>query len=909
MKLWYQQSITDVLEKLNTNQETGLTETAVKQLLAEIGPNELVDKGIKSPWLILLDQFKDLMVLILIFAAIVSGFLGELNDVIVILAIVVLNAALGFSQEYRAEQAIAALKKLAVPTVRVRRDAHIMEISARELVPGDVVLLEAGNLIPADGRLLESINLKIQEAALTGESEPVEKTTAALNGIALPLGDRLNMAYMGTVVTYGRGTAVITETGMQTELGNIAELIQSVEQEETPLQRRLDDLGKKLAWAAFGIIFIVIVLGLLRGETLEILILTGISMAVAAVPEGLPAVVTITLALGSQRMLKRNALIRKLPAVETLGSVTVICSDKTGTLTENRMTVTVLDIAGRSKTIETILDEKGAIVTEDLPELNPEIPAADRSLSLLLRAGALCNDAVLEIDAKGQERAIGDPTEGALIVAAAKIGYQKSNLDQKWPRVGEIPFTSERKRMTTIHRVTEGGNKPNSPWRGKPYIAFSKGAVDSLLDVITGVLDGDKIVPLDNTMRERINAANAKLAQQGQRVLGVAYKPLETEVFSGESDMEAEEIFIGMVAMIDPPRPEVKEAVSRARSAGIRPVMITGDHPLTAQHIAKDLTITNNDRNLTGYELAKMSVADLKAVVEDISVYARVSPEHKLNIVEALQEKGQIVAMTGDGVNDAPALKRAEIGVAMGITGTDVSKEAADMVLLDDNFATIVAAVEEGRTIFDNIRKFIKYTLSSNTGELIVMLLSPFLGMPLALLPLQILWINLVTDGLPGLALAVEGSERGIMKRPPFHPKESIFSRGMGKRILWIGFLMGIVSLGTGYIYWLRDPDGPWQTIVFTTLTLAQMGNALAIRSNIDSIFDIGLFSNKLMLVAVTITFVLQLTLIYVPFLQTFFHTEALGFTDLLIALAASLIVFVAVEIDKWVRRRHGESA
>ncbi|MCP5100528.1 MAG: cation-translocating P-type ATPase [Chloroflexi bacterium] len=909
MQLWYQQSVTDVLQRLNTDDKSGLSNAVAKKLLAEIGPNELVDKGTKSPWLILLDQFKDLMVLILIFAALVSGYLGEWNDVIVIMAIVVLNAVLGFTQEYRAEQAIAALKKLAVPTVRVRRDGHVEEISARELVPGDIVLLEAGNLIPADARLVECVNLKIQEAALTGESEAVEKETEAIGKKGLPLGDQVNMAFMGTVVTYGRGTAVITETGMNTELGNIAELIQSVEQEQTPLQRRLDDLGKKLAIAAVGIIIIVIILGLFRGEGFEILVLTGISMAVAAVPEGLPAVVTITLALGSQRMLKRNALIRKLPAVETLGSVTVICSDKTGTLTENRMTVTVVDIAGRNQSIETILDEKGAIVTEELPELNPEIPASDRSISLLLRAGALCNDAVLEVGSRGVERAIGDPTEGALIVAASKIGYKKGSLDEEWPRVGEVPFTSERKRMTTIHEVTKGRNKPNSPWRGSPYVAFSKGAVDSLLQVTTGVLSGDEVVPLDDEMRTRIHEANAKLAQQGQRVLGVAFHPMETIDFEDEEDMEEELIFIGLIAMIDPPRPEVKEAVKRARTAGIRPIMITGDHPLTAQHIAQDLMITDNDRNLTGYDLAKMSVDDLKGMVEDVSVYARVSPEHKLNIVEALQNKGEIVAMTGDGVNDAPALKRAEIGVAMGITGTDVSKEAADMVLLDDNFATIVAAVEEGRTIFDNIRKFIFYTLSSNTGELIVMLLSPLFGMPLALLPLQILWINLVTDGLPGLALAVEDSERGIMKRSPFHPKESIFSRGMGSRILWIGTLMGVVSLGIGYIYWLRDPNGPWQTMVFTTLTLAQMGNALAIRSNIDSIFKIGLMSNKLMLLAVSVTFMLQLALIYVPFLQTFFRTEALPLTDLLIALVASSVVFIAVEVEKWMRRQRGEGA
>jgi Ca2+-transporting ATPase len=902
MSEWYQLDTEEVLQKLQTDPEVGLSSAEAQQRLEQYGYNELIERGVKSPWLILWDQLREVMVVILIIAAIVSAFLGDIRDVIVIMAIVVLNAALGFSQEYRAERAIAALKKLAVPTVKVRRDGQIVEISARELVPGDVVLLEAGNLVPADGRLLESINLKAQEAALTGESEAVEKITAPLAGEDMTVGDRLNMVFMGTVITYGRGTAIVSETGMSTELGNIADLIQTVETEQTPLQRRLGELGTKLAWVALVIVAIVVVLGLLRGEELEVLFLTAISMAVAVVPEGLPAVVTITLALGSQRMLKRNALIRKLPAVETLGSVTVICSDKTGTLTENRMTVTVLDVVGHTQEIEALVDKKGVLMEAALSELPPQ----GRTLATLVKAAALVNDAVLQIGPDGTERAIGDPTEGALVVAAAKLGHPKSDLDKRWPRVGEVPFTSERKRMTTIHKVNVEQDDTTAPWHGTAYVAFSKGAIDSLLDVTDRVWTGDKIVPLDEEMHERILAANARLAQKGQRVLGVSFRPLESPDVKDESDVESHEIFVGLVGMIDPPRPEVKEAVMVAREAGIRPIMITGDHPLTAQHIAQDLTITSDGQNLTGRDLAKMSIPELEEVVESISVYARVSPEHKLNIVEALQDKGHIVAMTGDGVNDAPALKKADIGVAMGITGTDVSKEAADMVLLDDNFATIVAAVEEGRTIFDNIRKFVKYTLSSNTGELIVMLFSPFLGMPLALLPLQILWINLVTDGLPGLALAVEDSERGIMKRPPFHPTESIFSRGMGARIVWIGTLMGIVSLAVGYWYWLQDPNGPWQTMVFTTLTLAQMGNALAIRSNIDSFFTIGPFSNRLMLGAVALTFVLQLALIYLPFLQEFFNTVALEPRDLAISLALSTVVFIAVEIEKWIRRRTG---
>ncbi len=898
---WYSQTTDQVVEQLGSSSSAGLSQGEARRRLDKYGPNELVERGRKSPFRILFDQFVDAMVIILIIAAVVSGILGEIEDVVVILAIVILNAAIGFFQEFRAEQAIAALKKLAVPTVRVRRDGKVQQLSARELVPGDLVLIEAGNLIPADGRIIESVNLKVQESALTGESEPVGKRTQALAKKNLPVGDRRNMVFMGTVVTYGRGEALITETGMNTQLGNIAELIQGVVQEQTPLQRRLAHLGHTLAYAAFGIIALVVLLGLARGEDLRIVLLTGLSLAVAAVPEGLPAVVTITLALGSQRLLKRSALIRKLPAVETLGSVTVICSDKTGTLTENRMTVTVLDVGGHKEALETLVDRRGVIFHADL---DPDRPGPDRALSLLIKAAALCNDAVIQRDADGIERAIGDPTEAALVVAASEMGYEKARLESRWPRLAEIPFTSERKLMTTIHQLNSTDSVTETALADTPYIALSKGAVDSLLTVCNRVFINNEIVSLEERdLRNRVQQANAELAQQGQRVLGVAFRLLDSPEINEESQVEAEEVFIGLVAMIDPPRPEVKRAVATAKRAGIHPVMITGDHPLTALYIAQDLDITREERFLTGYELQKMPQEELEKQVQEISVFARVSPEHKLNIVQAFQENGQVVAMTGDGVNDAPALKRADIGIAMGITGTDVSKEAADMVLLDDNFATIVAAVEEGRVIFDNIRKFIKYTLSSNTGELLVMLVAPFLGMPLPLLPIQILWINLVTDGLPGLALAVERGETGIMERPPYHPQESVFSRGMGKRLLAIGILMGIVSLGLGYVFWRIDPGGPWQTMVFTTLTLAQMGNALATRSNTQSFFKTGPLSNPTMVIAVLTTFVLQMLLLYVPFFQRFFRTEALEMRFLLISLAASAVVFTAVEVSKWVGR------
>jgi len=901
MNDWYRLEISETAHALKTDLHNGLSSEEAAQRLRKHGVNELVERGAKNPWQILFDQFKDAMVVILILAALVSGFLGEFSDLLVILAIVVLNALLGFTQEYRAEKAIAALKKLAVPTVKVRREGKIQEISARELVSGDIVMLEAGNLVPADGRLIESVNLRVQEATLTGESEALEKVSTSIMGENIPLGDQRNMVFMGTVISYGRGQVLITATGMETELGKIADLIQDVEQEQTPLQRRLGQLGKTLAWAAIGIIGVVVLLGLLRGEDLEVLFLTGISMAVAAVPEGLPAVVTIALALGSQRMLKRKSLIRKLPAVETLGSVTVICSDKTGTLTQNRMTVTILDVAGHTQTVETLLNSKGiSLETTYTPTSLPE----ENTLNFLLRAGALCNDAVLQTDVDGTTRTIGDPTEGALVTVAAQAGLDKVALDAHWPRVAEVPFTSERKRMTTIHQL-------NAPIEDEylaptPYIAITKGGTDSLLDISSYVWNGRETIPLDEVMRTQIETANARMAEQGQRVLGVGFRLLDQA--DRLDDVETEQVFVGLVAMMDPPRPEVKSAVADALTAGVRPVMITGDHPLTAQRIAQDLTIAQADsQHITGQELNKMAVNDLEGEVENVAVYARVSPEHKLNIVEALQSKGHIVAMTGDGVNDAPALKKADIGVAMGITGTDVSKEAADMILLDDNFATIVAAIEEGRIIYDNIRKFIKYTLSSNIGELLVMLLAPFLGMPLPLLPIQILWINLVTDGLPGLALAVEPGEQGVMKRSPFHPKESIFSRGIGKQILWIGMLMGLMSLGSGYFFWLNDPTSPWQTMVFTTLTLAQMGNALAIRSSRDSLFKIGVLSNRLMVGAVLLTFVLQLALIYVPFFQRFFKTEPLSLPELLISLLASSAIFVTVEIYKWFVRSKSE--
>jgi P-type Ca2+ transporter type 2C len=914
MKTWYQMDLKEIETELQTDLKNGLSVNGVNSSRKKYGANELLERGVKSPWRILLEQFKEIMVVILIIAAVISLVLGEITEAVVILIIIILNGILGFSQEYRAEQAMAALKRMAAPRVKVRRDGHLSEIPARELVPGDILQLDAGDAVPADCRLIEEANLRVQESVLTGESEPVEKSVEVISGENVGVGDRRNMVFLGTVTTYGRGVAVVADTGMRTELGRIADMIQTVVQESTPLQKRLEQLGKGLALASIVIVSIVFFLGLARGEPVRIMFQTAISMAVAAVPEGLPAVVTIALALGAQRMLKRRALIRKLPAVETLGSITVICSDKTGTLTENKMTVTAVDVAGNR--MDFLQEVQYYSPQVSLKEKENPVLVDHPAVALLLVGGTLCNDASIEPneDSRGGFTSVGDPTEGALVIAGARAGLWKEELEIALPRVAEIPFDSDRKRMTTVHKlnrealpeVLKTAQRVMDTEIWQPYIAITKGAVDSLLDVCSRVWVEDHSISLDSDWKERIDQANEDMANNGMRVLGVAYRMCEDDQVEGcEEPVENDLIFIGMVGMIDPARPEVKDAVLTARTAGVRPIMITGDHPLTALHIALELGIAKVDEKaITGQDLSTMDVSALKNRVDDVSVYARVSPEHKLKIVQALQEKGNIVAMTGDGVNDAPALKKADIGVAMGITGTDVSKEAADMVLLDDNFATIVAAIEEGRRIYDNIRKFIKYTLTSNAGEIWVMLAGPFLGMPLPLTPIQILWVNLVTDGLPGLALTVEPADSNTMKRKPYPPKENIFSRGMARDILWIGLLMGIVSLLAGLWAIHTGRLETWQTMVFTTLTLAQMGNVIAIRSERDSVFKKGFLTNKPLLGAVLLTFGLQLAVVYVPFLQGIFRTRPLPAIDLAVSLGLSLVVFTSIELFKLIRRR-----
>ena len=904
MSDWYRQDSTDVLRQLDVDPVSGLTEAEAALRLQKYGLNELVGTGVRNPWRILWDQLTALMVVILIAAAAVSTLMADYKDAIAISVIVALNTLLGFAQEYRAEKAMAALRKLAVPSVRVRRDAAITNLPAVQLVPGDIVLLEAGNAVGADCRVLESADLQTQESALTGESQPIRKVADALNQASLPLGDRRNMVYMGTFVTAGRGQAVVTATGMKTELGRIASLVQTVQREPVPLQRRLGHLGRRLAVIALFLVAVIFALGLLRGVELKLMFLTAVSIGVAAIPEGLPAVVTIALTLGAQRMLRRKVLIRKLSAVETLGSVTVICSDKTGTLTENRMSVAVLNLSNQ------ILDlprhvQSGAVEGAPIEEIRRS------GFGLLLAGGALCNDAIPERNGK-QSRSIailGDPTETALVMAAYDTGLSKVELERLMPRVGEIPFTSERKRMTTVHRMPvvpppfpiEVAARRDSG--SVSYVAFSKGAPAELLRVSDSVWIDGKIERLDESMRERLARDSDRLAEKGMRVLGVTFRYLDSlPAMMDDETIERDLTFVGLVGMIDPPRREAAAAVATCDAAGIRPVMITGDHPLTAKYIAEKLGITADGEIVTGPKLDRLSFDDLKSIAGKTSVYARVSPEHKLKIIQALQEGGEVVAMTGDGVNDAPALKRADIGVAMGVTGSDVAKETADMVLLDDNFATIVAAVEEGRVIYDNVRKFVKYILATNSGEIWVMLGAPFLGMPLPLLPLQILWMNLVTDGFPALALAMEPAESDTMRRSPFAPQESLFARGLGRHILWVGILMASLSVGVGYGYW-RVGHSNWQTMVFTTLTLSQMAHVMAIRSERNSLFRIGVLSNKPLLGAVILTILLQLSLIYAPVLQGVFKTMALSPLDLGLSVLLSSSVFVAVELEKWLLR------
>ncbi len=877
---WHQKDINDVIQEQRSSLQGISSEEAVRRL-GEYGPNELKEKKKKTLFMMFLDQFRDFMILVLIAAAVVSGFIGELSDTIAIIVIVILNAVIGFIQEYRAEKAVAALKKMAAPSATVIRNGMPTTIAASKIVPGDIVKLEAGRVVPADMRLIESAQLKAEEAALTGESIPVEKHTGALHDEHLPIGDRKNMAYKGTFVTYGRGTGVIVATGMDTELGKIATMLEEEEEVKTPLQKRLASFGQKLAMAVLAICAIVFGIGIMKGEPPLLMLLTAISLAVAAIPEALPAVITISLALGAKKLVKQNALVRKLPAVETLGSVTYICSDKTGTLTLNKMTVEEIYIDGKIIRSED-LKSKSAEATDFRTSEFMNIPT-----SALFVALALSNDAQMSTDGT----IIGDPTEIALYNIAKSAGFEKKKLETIFARLAEIPFDSERKCMTTFHKWNDG------------FVSFSKGAIDVLIDKSSNILTSEGLKAID---AEEINRINEMMAADGLRVLCMAMRVWDSlPIDMSPGNVETGLAILGLVGMMDPPREEVKEAVSMCKTAGIKPVMITGDHPITAMAIARRLGIIKDDPRviITGRKLEKLSLEEFEERVDHIRVYARAAPEQKLKIVKALQDKGQFVAMTGDGVNDAPALKRADIGVAMGITGTDVSKEASHMILVDDNFATIVRAVKEGRRIFDNIRKFIKYTMTSNSGEIWTIFLAPFLGLPIPLLPIHILWINLVTDGLPGLALAAEPSEKGTMERPPRHPQESIFAHGLGAHIIWVGILMGFVSIFT-QAWSIKTGHTNWQTMVFTVLCLSQMGHVVAIRSERESLFAHGLLSNMPLIGAFALTFALQMATIYLPVLNPILKTEPLTLNELMLTLALSSVVFFAVEIEKYMKRR-----
>jgi Ca2+-transporting ATPase len=892
---WHTLESGGLCKELQTDPEHGLKAAEAVARLAKYGPNELPQAPPASPLKLFLGQFSSLIVWVLIGAAIVSGLLQEWVDAAAIIAIVILNAILGFVQEFRAERSLEALKQMVVVTARVFRDGSLVSLPARDLVPGDLIQVEAGDRIPADARLVYAAGFRTQEASLTGESTPVTKSTGQISQAEVSLGDRHNMLYMGTVAVSGKARALVVDTGIHTELGKIAAMIQEeaqAEREETPLQRRLEQLGHTLLWLCLGIVGVVFLLGALRGVPLVTMFLTSVSLAVAAIPEGLPAVVTITLALGVTRMVKRHALIRRLPAVETLGSTTVICSDKTGTLTKNEMTVTALYQGGEVSTVS----GEGYAPVGEIRSFGEPVKLDDRSgLTILLRASVLCNGAELRPEG-GHWTILGDPTEGALLVAAAKAGFRKADLEKEAPFLGEVPFDPERKKMTIVRRTASGP------------VVFVKGAPDVLLRDCRAWIDRDgRTNALTDEVRQEILAANQNFASQALRVLGVAMRPLDrpSDAYTA-SALERDLIFVGLLAMKDPIRPEVKVAVEACRSAGIRTVMITGDHKDTAVAIARELGILEADSQaISGAELDQLSDAALTEQVEGISVYARVSAEHKLKVVRVWKARGAVVAMTGDGVNDAPAVKAADIGVAMGITGTDVTKEASDMVVTDDNFASIAAAVEEGRAIFDNIRKSVHYLLSCNISEILVMLFATLLGLPLPLLPVQILWINLVTDGLPALALAVDPKDSGLMQRPPRRPEARILERERIFLMFGQGLFMTLITI-LAFVYCLYSMDQDLErarTVTFMVLIGAQLAHAFNCRSERDSIFTVGLWTNKPLIWAVGVSTVLQVGLVLNPWTREVFQLASFNLEHWIMAFGVGSLMLVAMELWKAVRK------
>ncbi|MDR0271057.1 calcium-translocating P-type ATPase, SERCA-type [Paenibacillus sp.] len=911
-KAWHQMDVEDLQQVLGVNPQKGLTEEQADERRMQHGINELSEGKKISIFALFLNQFKDFMVLVLLGATLVSGLLGEYLDAVTIITIIMLNGVLGFIQEFRAERSLHALKQLSAPSAKVIRDGKTVVIPAKMLVPGDVILLESGDRVPADVRWLETSSCYIEESALTGESVPVNKHSQAITEQEVPLGDQKNLGFMGTMMTRGIARGVVVRTGMDTEMGKIADLIQNTDTQQTPLQHRLEQLGKLLIILALGLTVMVVVAGILHGQPAVGMFLAGVSLAVAAIPEGLPAIVTVALALGVQRMIKRKAIVRKLPSVETLGCASVICSDKTGTLTQNKMTVTRLWVGGRD--LEVTGD--GYAPTGQILENGKSIDIRnDQSLRRFIQIGSLCNNAeIYEMQPtepkgkrKGKEEVAGppvwglkgDPTEGALVTLAAKMGITPESLSGMYKRDQEFPFDSERKLMSVV--VSHQGGK----------LLCTKGAPDVLLNRCTYIIWEGNVVPFTSTLKQKVLAANEQMASAALRVLGTAYRDVRAhDSLNSEKEAESQLIFVGLAGMIDPPRREVRDAIGTCRRAGIKTVMITGDHGTTAEAIAHQLgIIPRGGLAMSGQEMSKIDDDELDAIVDKIFVYSRVSPEHKLRIVKSLQRKGHVVAMTGDGVNDAPAIKAADIGIAMGITGTDVTKEASSLVLSDDNFSTIVAAIEEGRSIYENIRKFIRYLLASNVGEIMTMFFAMMLALPLPLIPIQILWVNLVTDGLPAMALGVDQPEKDMMEHKPRGARESIFSRRLGWKIISRGFLIGFCTLGAFWLTLKGDPGNAdqlakAQSVSFATLVMAQLIHVFDCRSS-RSIFHRNPFQNKYLVLAVLSSLVLMFGVLYIDALRPIFKTVPLGFREWAITIVAAGIPTFLMGIGSvWSGRR-----
>ncbi|MFX0067783.1 MAG: calcium-transporting P-type ATPase, PMR1-type [Promethearchaeota archaeon] len=891
---WHNKTKEEIMKGLGTQPE-GLSRIEAKERLIKYGFNELRAVKRTSPFRIFLEQFKSYLVIILLAAMGISAVLGEIIDTIVIGIIVVINAIVGFTQEYRAERALEALKELTTPRTIVIRDGKEAELPAREIVPGDIIAIETGDRVPADSRLIEVVGLKVDESSLTGESFAISKGVDVIPE-STPLADRGNMIFMGTVSTYGRGKGVVIATGMETEIGKIAEMIQVAERESTPLQVKLANLGKHLGIIILALCGIVFLTGVLRALDLFEMFLIAVGLAVAAIPEGLPAIVTMALALGVQRMVKRNVIIRKLPAVETLGCSTIICSDKTGTLTQNEMTIREIYVNNKIFHVTGVGYKPEGEFYLDGKKVDPK---KDEGISLLLRIDSLCNNASLEFEEdNGHWQIIGDTTEGALLVAAAKAGLWKDKLEKEYKRKIEIPFDSDRKRMTTIHSTPEGD-----------HVAYTKGAVEVILELCSHIYENGQMRELTEEKRKEILQINQRMAEKALRVLGMAFRKLPKDMTQFAPEIvEKDLIFVGLSGMMDPPRKEVKDALKLSEMAGIRSIMITGDHKVTAMAVAKELNLMRDgDLVVTGIELDEISDEELERIIDRVAVFARVSPKHKMRIVKVFKKKKQIVAMTGDGVNDAPALKSAEIGVAMGITGTEVTKEASDMVLTDDNFASIVAAIEEGRMIYDNISKVVRYLISTNFGEILTLFIGTLIGLPLPVIAIQILWINLVTDGLPALALGLEPGEPDIMQRKPRDPREEILSKKSLIYAIGVGAIMCIGTLAL-FVYGLNlfPPDPEFRgsrTIAFTVLMMFQMFSVLNFRSEKNSLFKIGALTNKYLIGAVFSSILLQLAVIYVPFLQGVFGTLPIGLFEWVLIVLVSSSVFIVVEIQKLIVR------